>query len=831
MNVNNLKALVLAAFSFSVVLCPEIRSVDDVSDQVASDRQNFEKLSEILVKGDPIIKKAQDKNLILVLGDTGAGKSTVINYLLGYKMKNVLNEETLINEASPFRKCDDGSYEPIPKKADGTYDISPEVFAMPGETIGSSTTLFPNILRADGQKLFPQILAVSEEGSESYYCDCPGFSDNRGEIYKVCASVLTESVVRVARNVKVMVVVDDKSMQTKRGEGLADLGKTLGEVFHWKSEEPVPILFVINKLGDVADYIKPVHIAKRAARILETMRNATIAGEEEFRAAQQAGMVLDLMQRDDGKNIIPVQIFDGNFKSARQIQDALEFQPLVQKMLFRFGFDASRSRFAEEMREIVMDVNKVLEERRYLPRHLEYYKEQADFARERTERYKRLLEGGESDIVREENAREIQKEIGKIRESMHLNAERIEKARNEIEKIRVRRGKLNSDHNVQIWQDYIAEERLAIFGLLGWTRKEFSYSSKIPFRGHEELIMDSKGFWSAIKGQWQSATDVGSKVGMAVGIGATIGALPEVGPAAPAVGFIVGGVVGTLETLAQGTLGTAAETLHRVVVLPRNIFDGAKGRFDPVEVDEKLRVDGTYRYRSVYTSAMGMPGGAMVTLYVAHNQLPDVVEQIKLCDELINNREPLLASLETEQIQNGSYIRELEASDVAACEKQKKFLEAQQRGFEERRRMCENSYRVTEERLGVVEADYKGRLPLFEAIQRMIKVMPFDDPDSHLAVARFRKLYENVEPQSVEVELPESMVDPISLIPLLDPVQTSCGHVFDRFAIQRWLQESREKSCPLCRTAVEERQLVGVPRLAALVEEKLDKSIKREANC
>lgn len=137
-------------------------------------------------------EKATGKSLVLVLGNTGAGKSTFVNYLAGCKMK-IRDENAL----------------------ELTYDAENPIME-----IGHGSSSFTNE---------PQLYFDRNTGLT--YCDCPGFFDNRGAEFDIANSYAIKSMLTHARSVKAIVLlINEHSLRADRARGLQDASNILAQL-------------------------------------------------------------------------------------------------------------------------------------------------------------------------------------------------------------------------------------------------------------------------------------------------------------------------------------------------------------------------------------------------------------------------------------------------------------------------------------------------------------------------------------------------------------------------------------------------------------------------
>ena len=134
---------------------------------------------------------------VIVLGNTGAGKSTFINYLAGCEL-----EEKWVG----------GQLEPI--------------LEVRGTSSGGERDEVTPIGHGGSKTFMPQIAAVDDQ----VYCDCPGFSDNRGVEINIANAVNIKQALSQAQSLRLVVLVNYHSLLADRANGFRDLLRTLTDL-------------------------------------------------------------------------------------------------------------------------------------------------------------------------------------------------------------------------------------------------------------------------------------------------------------------------------------------------------------------------------------------------------------------------------------------------------------------------------------------------------------------------------------------------------------------------------------------------------------------------
>jgi hypothetical protein len=151
-------------------------------------------------EGEKIAKKAEGKDLVFFLGNTGAGKSSIINYLHGCN----------------FEKIDKGH-----KKV---YEVSKESEIEALVKIGHNS---------ESETFFPRV--VTDE--RFTYCDCPGFLETRGLSIDLANAINTTRTLCAAKSIHIVLLIDYKTLGGDRAQGIRQCIRLMTDLFG--SEEKI----------------------------------------------------------------------------------------------------------------------------------------------------------------------------------------------------------------------------------------------------------------------------------------------------------------------------------------------------------------------------------------------------------------------------------------------------------------------------------------------------------------------------------------------------------------------------------------------------------------
>jgi predicted GTPase len=152
-----------------------------------TEKIDLEELEQLLLKSEASIREAADKDIVLVVGKTGCGKSTLINYLHDGDM------------------CE-------------LRDITTGDLRIYNKNAGSDHTRFPTIGHGLSETSYPRAYLYKDKYPFAL-CDTAGFGDTRGQLQDLCAYFSLSIAVRAAKRAKaVIIAVDEGALEVDRGQ-------------------------------------------------------------------------------------------------------------------------------------------------------------------------------------------------------------------------------------------------------------------------------------------------------------------------------------------------------------------------------------------------------------------------------------------------------------------------------------------------------------------------------------------------------------------------------------------------------------------------------------
>lgn len=201
-------------------------------------RRNVElaRTMQLLSESFKHIEEMRDKDLVLFMGNTGAGKSTSISYLMGATLERFFNQvgETVLKVKKQEEAEDDNtttsSRSTTSSSATTSSPIGQQNYPKIGQSIGTSETLYTQGFKIPSVTLPKKVDVKDFENLR--LGDCPGFKDTRGEGHFLCTNLSIDCVVSVARNIRsIVVVVPANAFVMDRGNAIVNLVSTLNDKF------------------------------------------------------------------------------------------------------------------------------------------------------------------------------------------------------------------------------------------------------------------------------------------------------------------------------------------------------------------------------------------------------------------------------------------------------------------------------------------------------------------------------------------------------------------------------------------------------------------------
>lgn len=176
--------------------CPQFSLTED---------QSIEVLNYCISIGAKEATKAEGKDLLMVIGNTGAGKSTFVNWLAGCQIEQATRADAGLTEGNLAQK--------IMRVKPGTF---PTEIMHIGHANKSATFL-------------PEVFDDKSLGIS--HCDCPGFLDNRGAEINIANACNIKQMVGKASSVRTLVLINFNSLKADRGRGVKELLRILQDLF------------------------------------------------------------------------------------------------------------------------------------------------------------------------------------------------------------------------------------------------------------------------------------------------------------------------------------------------------------------------------------------------------------------------------------------------------------------------------------------------------------------------------------------------------------------------------------------------------------------------
>jgi predicted GTPase len=303
--------------------------IDNLSNKLTEDLEilNFSKVNESLPNVVDSAIKSKGKDVILVVGVTGSGKSTLVNGLIGRALKYKIHKGKL-------RLVDENEISNSPK-------------------IGHGNDSETSIIRL-----------YSKNNSSIVYADCAGFGENRGEEQEVLNFINTNSMVKNAKSIKMLFVISDAELEAGRGDLFVKLSETISSILKNTNDAKKSMNFVITKdqltemdatYADVSKTRvtdKITDMIKKSNEKLEELKNRTIIDPDEISKMEKQIEVLELMSNQDRIFISTLAKKPVKFKA--DLIKSINSSTPIKKTNINFGqYSKVSTKFFETMNNIL----------------------------------------------------------------------------------------------------------------------------------------------------------------------------------------------------------------------------------------------------------------------------------------------------------------------------------------------------------------------------------------------------------------------------------------------------------------------------------------------
>lgn len=269
-------------------------------------KQTMDLLSESKCYTDEL----KNKDLVLLLGSTGSGKSTTTCYLMKAEMKVYISKygEEICEVVDNL-----GNYPKI------------------GQSIGISETLY-----AKGYEI--DIAPRNQQSIKIMLCDCPGFRDTRGTEYELCTNLSIDKAIKQASGIKgVVLTIQYTAFLQDRGQPVLESFQNLLDIIPDLIDDDSlldSVFILITKVGDVRNIDETIkeRICAHIHEIESLLKNKSGTYEASSSLLLKHRLWSRIQQIDRKKNLFIVKIRDKRANS--NILNALySSQPISKSKL------------------------------------------------------------------------------------------------------------------------------------------------------------------------------------------------------------------------------------------------------------------------------------------------------------------------------------------------------------------------------------------------------------------------------------------------------------------------------------------------------------------
>ncbi len=181
-------------------LLPITREKLRTPSQVLNIEESLAVLNNCLDIGEKRAESARDKDLVVFMGNTGSGKSTAINYLVGCEMEKISRDGIGLS----------GTREVVDVK---------------------STSAKPALIKIKHEKVLEMFFPEVKEDAIFTYCSCPRFLETRGAEINIAHAVNIRRAIGLAKRVRVNMLLNYKALKADRAKEISEVRRILNDLF------------------------------------------------------------------------------------------------------------------------------------------------------------------------------------------------------------------------------------------------------------------------------------------------------------------------------------------------------------------------------------------------------------------------------------------------------------------------------------------------------------------------------------------------------------------------------------------------------------------------
>ncbi len=436
-------------------------------------------LKTMICNGIKAAELVADKDVVVFIGATGAGKSTTITYLMGAEFSTTKKVGKLVVMPSKLKEEEDSR-----TKKKYLVDLEGRKYPLIGHRPAESQTLYPEIFSS----------------GSIFFCDCPGFFDTRGQEERIAVAINMELAMKSARTARIAVTVKYEDLTARRGAVLTDLSKLLSKIFSRPSEAVSSIIWIITNTPkettkeDIIDTLTNVEdgylatLKRGLTNIENTIRNvlkgqiltaitnfgkAATGAEQFIEEARQNGRqqeIIEAMANPDNLFLINVLTDE----SRNEILKSIKSKRGIHPDQFNFDGDDDRLKFKTFIHTYTDEALKLFSEKERVVREIEDSKRLLEQNRIRLSSYEATKNAADQKAA----LQTLQSEwFESYQLDITTNRRRIDKMEAEQTKLRKELAELDTDEEVVLWTSSFAEDNTRWFS---YTNHPFNYNDE-PF--------------------------------------------------------------------------------------------------------------------------------------------------------------------------------------------------------------------------------------------------------------------------------------------------------------------------------------------------------------